>query len=285
MARARRIEFPGALHHVTAWGNARGDIYLDEQDRRLFLSLLVDVVGRLGWTCHAWCLMNDHYHLLIETAEANLGRGMRQLNGVYTQRFNRAHDRVGHVFRGRYKTLLVERGPFWLELARQVVLDPVRAKLVAEPADWRWSSYRSTAGLAAPGIQDPDPVWSNWVLRQLGGEERLARAAYRRFVDEGIARPIEFEGKVHPGPALGSDEFLAKLQSRFGARAETAPLLGQGRARPSIAAIRDSRGDRGAWMTLAHDRHGYTLAEIGAAAGLHYSSISKIISNWRGRGH
>ena len=101
MARPLRIEFPGALHHVTAWGNARADIYLKEQDRREFLSLLGDVIRRLGWTCHAWCLMNNHYHLMIETPDANLGRGMRQLNGVYTQRFNRAHDRVRHVFQGR----------------------------------------------------------------------------------------------------------------------------------------------------------------------------------------
>lgn len=283
MARPLRIEFPGALHHVTTWGNDRADIYLDEQDQSQFLSLLGDVIRRLGWTCHAWCLMNNHYHLMVETAEANLGRGMRQLNGVYTQRFNRAHDRVGHVFQGRYKTLLVERGPYWLELARHVVLNPVRANLVSTPGDWRWSSYRSTAGLAPSNGQDLDPVWPDWILRQLGGEERLARAAYRRFVDEGATQPIEFGKSFHSGSVLGSEEFLAKLRHRFGPRGDAALLLGQGRARPSLAALRDGKVDRGAWMTVAHDRHGYTLAEIGAAAGLHYSSISKIISNWRRR--
>lgn len=284
MARALRIEFPGALHHVTAWGNARADIYRDEQDRRQFLELLVDVIGRFGWTCHAWCLMHDHYHLMIETPEANLGRGMRQLNGVYTQRFNRAHDHVGHVFQGRYKALLVERGRYWLELARHVVLDPVHANLVSTPVDWRWSSFRSTAGLAAPNGQDLDPVWPDWILRQLGGEDRLARAAYRRFVEEGIAHPIDLKKWLHPGSVLGSEEFLHKLRRRLGASAETGLLLGQGKARPSLVALREGQADRGAWMTQAHDRHGYTLAEIGAAADLHYSSISKIIKNWRSRG-
>ena len=145
MARALRMEYPGALHYVTAQGNARGAICLDDGDRRHFLALLTEVVRTHGWTCHAWCLLDDHYHLMIETAEPNLGQGMRQLNGVYTQRFNRGHERTGHVFQGRYKAVLVERGPYWLELARHVVLNPVRAGLVAVAGEWQWSSYRATA--------------------------------------------------------------------------------------------------------------------------------------------
>lgn len=282
MARARRIEFAGALHHVTTSGNAHGDIFLEQRDRQQFVSLLGDVIRQLGWTCHAWCLLNNHYHLMVETPEPNLGRGMRQLNGVYTQRFNRAHDRVGHVFQGRYKAALVERGPYWLELARQVVLSPVWANLVSTPADWLWSSYRVTAGLAPPAKEDRDPVWPDWILRQLGGEERLARAAYRRFVEDGIKNPVDLSGKLHPGHVLGSNEFLESLEKRFGTAAETAVLLGRGRARPSIATLRaGGQKPRGAWMALAHDRHGYTLAEIGEAESLHYSSISKIISDWR----
>jgi putative transposase len=282
MARARRIEYPGALHHVTAWGNARADIYLDERDRRDFLSLLGDVTRRFGWTCHAWCLMNDHYHLMIETADANLGRGMRQLNGVYTQRFNRAHGRVGHVFQGRYKAFLVERGPYWLELARHVVLNPVRAKLVTTAGDWSWSSYRSTVGLAPATQGVPDPVSPVWVLRQLAGEDRLARAAYRRFVDEGKERPVDPLREIRAGGILGGEDFLDELNRRFGDEADT--RLGRGRSRPSIAAICDRERDQGAWMTLAHDRHGYTLAEIGATVHLHYSSVSKIIKGWRETG-
>ena len=127
MTRPLRLEFPGALYHVTARGNARQGIYLDDQDRHLFLSVLSEVVGRFAWICHAYCLMDNHYHLLIETPQANLSLGMRQLNGVYTQRLNRRHARAGHVFQGRFKAILVERDAYLLKLARYIVLNPLRA--------------------------------------------------------------------------------------------------------------------------------------------------------------
>jgi putative transposase len=288
MARALRMEFPGALHYVTAQGNARGAICLDDGDRRHFLALLTEVVRTHGWTCHAWCLLDDHYHLMIETAEPNLGRGMRQLNGVYTQRFNRGHERTGHVFQGRYKAVLVERGPYWLELARHVVLNPVRAGLVAVAGEWQWSSYRATADIE-PRPRDAfdaswsDPTWPDWILRQLGGEDRLARAAYRRYVDAGATASPEFVKREFRGPVLGSEAFIEKLKTRYADQDAGSRLFGQGRARPSMEALRDRHRERGAWMTVAHDRHGYTLAEIGSTAGLHYSSISKIISTWRRR--
>jgi putative transposase len=102
MARPLRIEFSGAIYHVTSRGNAREDICLDDTDRAMFLGVLAEVISRFDWRCHAYCLMGNHYHLLIETPEPNLSKGMRQLNGVYTQRFNRRHGRVGHVFQGHY---------------------------------------------------------------------------------------------------------------------------------------------------------------------------------------
>lgn len=281
MARALRIEFPGALYHVTARGNDRADIFVDDDDRWRFLSLLTELVGRLGWTCHAWCLMNNHYHLMIETAEANLGRGMRELNGVYTQRFNRAHDRVGHVFQGRYKALLVEREAYLLELARHVVLNPVRAGLVGAPADWRWSSYRRTAGVKARSCPDPDPVSADWILARFANEPPAAEKAYRRFIRAGIGQPVKFKQALRAGQVLGGAGFLAELRNRLGAGA---PRTGCRCGRPSIEALRDAGQERGAWMTMAHDRHDYTLGEIGAAAGLHYSSVSKIIKKWRERG-
>jgi len=165
MARPLRIEFPGAVYHVTARGNARAAIFLNDDDRRRFLALLTETAGRRGWTCHAYCLMDNHYHLMLETAAANLGRGMRQINGVYTQRFNRAHDRVGHVFQGRYKAILVEKQAYLLELCRYVVLNPVRAGMVAAPGDWAWSSYRRMASQRAA---------------RRSGAGRLAVAAIRR---------------------------------------------------------------------------------------------------------
>src|SRR6266550_1709297 len=117
MARPLRIEFPGALYHVTARGDRREDIYLDDKDHSQFLTLLGEVCHRFNWIVHAYCLMTNHYHLVIETPDGNLAKGMRQLNGVYTQNFNRRHGRIGHVFQGRYKAILVQKETYLLELA------------------------------------------------------------------------------------------------------------------------------------------------------------------------
>src|SRR5687767_13788050 len=136
MARPLRIEFAGALYHVTARGNARMPIFDDDADRRNFLSVLEQVLDRSGWLLHAYCLMGNHYHLMVETMQANLSAGMRQLNGVYTQRFNRRHERVGHLFQGRFKAILVERDSYLLELCRYVVLNPVRAGMVKRVQDY-----------------------------------------------------------------------------------------------------------------------------------------------------
>src|SRR5512135_2237813 len=140
MARPLRIEYPGALHHITARGNARKRIYKNDADREAFLETLRDVVKRFGWVCHAYCLMDNHYHLLIETPEGNLSRGMRQLNGIFTQRLNRRHGRVGHLFQGRFKAIVVERESYLLELCRYVVLNPIRAGMVTHLERYPWSS-------------------------------------------------------------------------------------------------------------------------------------------------
>ena len=126
MTRPLRLEYAGALYHLTARGNAQAAIYLEDSDRHLFLELLGKEVKQQRWVCYAYCLMDNHYHLLIETPEANLVSGMRRLNGVYTQAFNRRHQRVGHVFQGRYKSILVDKDSYLQELCRYIVLNPVR---------------------------------------------------------------------------------------------------------------------------------------------------------------
>jgi putative transposase len=127
MARPLRIEFSGALYQLTSRGDGREDIFIDDSDRKIFLAILQQVYERFNWQCSSYCLMSNHYHLLIKTPEGNLSQGMRQLNGVYTQRFNRNHNRVGHVFQGRYKVILVHKDSYLLELSRYIVLNPVRA--------------------------------------------------------------------------------------------------------------------------------------------------------------
>lgn len=135
MARALRIEFAGALYHITSRGDGREDIYAGEDDRKVWLEILRQVCERFNWTIHAYCQMGNHYHLLVETPDGNLAKGMRQLNGVYTQRFNQIHNRVGHVFQGRYKAILVQKESYLLELSRYVVLNPVRARMVGYRVD------------------------------------------------------------------------------------------------------------------------------------------------------
>lgn len=168
MARPLRIEYPGAVYHVTSRGNAREAIFLSDADRRKFLDVLADTVEKYNWLCHAFCLLDNHYHLVVETPDPNLSLGMRQLNGVYTQSFNRIHQKVGHVFQGRYKAILVEKESHLLELCRYVVLNPVRAGMVSRPDEWKWSSYKSTAYAGTV----PDYLTIDWVLGQFS-EKKL----------------------------------------------------------------------------------------------------------------
>jgi REP element-mobilizing transposase RayT len=185
MPRPLRIEFLGALYHVVSRGNNRGRIFWDETDRTCFLEALARVVTREAYELHAYCLMGNHYHLVLATPLGNLARGMQQLNSDFARQLNRRYARSGHVFQGRYQARLAEHERHVLELARYVVLNPVRAGLVRRPAAWRWSSYRATAGI------DPAPPFlaTDWLLGHFGGEPRAARRGYERFVEDGLDRP------------------------------------------------------------------------------------------------
>ena len=205
MARPLRLEFAGALYHLTARGNARAKIFSDDDDRRRFLELLGKEVDQQGWQLYAYCLMDNHYHLLVETPEPNLAAGMRRFNGVYTQAFNRRHGRVGHVFQGRYKSILVDKDSYGLELCRYLVLNPVRARMVKRPEHWHWSSYCATAGRAVP------PKWLNvnWILDQLGSRKRAS--AYERFVQQGMRQEspwANLKGQIW----LGDEAFLKRME-------------------------------------------------------------------------
>jgi REP element-mobilizing transposase RayT len=182
MSRTLRIEYAEAVYHVTSRGNARRSIFKDDSDRGMFLNILAEVNDGYHWFCHAYCLMNNHYHLVIETPDGNLSKGMRQLNGVYSMRFNRHHGSVGHVFQGRYKAIVAQKESHLLEVCRYVVLNPLRAKVVEVPGRWRWSSYRATAG-----IERAHPCLTvERVLGQFGTKKRTAEMRYRVFVMDGI---------------------------------------------------------------------------------------------------
>jgi REP element-mobilizing transposase RayT len=178
MGYPRRIEFPGALYHVTSRGAARAPIYQDAHDREVFLDLFADAVARWDWRCHAYCLMTNHFHLVVETTSPTLATGMQQLNSKYARAFNRRHERVGHLFESRYRAIIVERDSHLLEVARYVVLNPVRAGACREPGAWPWSSYRATAGA------EPVPAFLtvDALLGLLQPSGRRARMRYRAFV-------------------------------------------------------------------------------------------------------
>ena len=281
MARPLRVEFPGAVYHVTARGDGRGVIFRDDRDRANFLEILGRTVSLRRWICHAYCLMGNHYHLVIETPEGNLSRGMRSVNGEYTQAFNRRHRRPGHVFQGRFKAVLVEKEAHLLELCRYVVLNPVRARgmRVRSPEAWPWSSYRATAGKEAP----PAFLTVEWILSRFGGSEEEARRRYARYIAQGRGMKAALP-EAAGGLIVGGEAFLESVQSHLERKREVRehPRRERHAGRPSLAALlgrkelkRDKAARDGA-IREAYVRHGYTLSEIGDFLGLHYSTISRI---------
>lgn len=282
MARPLRIEFPGAVYHVTSRGNARTDIFEADSDREMFLKILGQVVRRFNWLCHTFCLMGNHYHLLIETPEGNLSAGMRQLNGVYTQAFNREHGRDGHVFKGRFKAVLVEKESHLLELCRYVVLNPVRAAMVERPEHYHWSSYLPTLGKEAR----PAFLTTEWLLGNLSTSLPEARRRYRQFVEEGmytIESPWE---KLSGQILLGTEAFVQRTKELLGRREDIPEIPRKQRhvGRPSLGELFPpgtvtQKQERNRLIRLAHGKHGYTLKEISQALGVHYTTISKVINS------
>src|SRR5262249_53775508 len=190
-------------------------IYRDDEDRHLFLKILQDVVTRYHWLCHAYCLMDNHYHLLIETPEGNLSEGMRQLDRHYTQGVDRRYGRVGHVLQGRFKAMLVERETSLLELCRYIVLNPVRTATVSRPEHYRWSSHRATAGLEkAPGLLTQD-----WVLAQFGEQRDRAERQYREFVKAGMHAPSPW-ANVQGQLILEKCKVLGKTETASGRKSK-----------------------------------------------------------------
>jgi len=279
MARPLRIEYPGAVYHVTSRGNARNRIFSDDQDRETFLSILGTVVKRYNWLCHAHCLMPNHYHCMIETPDGNLSLGMRQLNGIYTQRYNRRHNRTGHIFQGRFKAVLVEKENYLLELCRYVVLNPMRARLAEKPEAWRWSSYEATAGLR----KKPHLLTTDWILSVFDRKTALAQKRYRAFVRERIHNPSPWD-EVRGQVLLGEEGFAERFKDFWEDKKllKEIPRSQRYVSRPTLDKIFDkskTRIQRNVGISVAHLDHGYTLKVIADYLHLHYTTVSKVISN------
>jgi REP element-mobilizing transposase RayT len=282
MARPLRIEYPGAVYHVTSRGNARSDIFHSDQDRVGFLSILDSVVKRFNWLCHAYCLMDNHYHILIETQDGNLSSGMRQLNGVYTQKHNFLHRKTGHVFQGRYKAILVDKESYLLELCRYVVLNPVRARMISRPQEWKWSSYRYTAGIE----KAPNFLTTDWILGHFSKDKAEAERVYRKFVKEGINANSPWE-RLQGQILLGEGNFIERYKKQLHDKEQVKEIPRTQRYlhRPKLADIFsrwDNKKGRDEKIYAAHVRHGYRMNEIAAFLGMHYTTISKVINEAEG---
>lgn len=274
MARPLRIEFAGALYHVTSRGDRREPIFEDDEDRVKFLNVLAEVVERFNWLCHAYCLMTNHYHLVVETPDGNLSKGMRQLNGMYTQASNRRHQRSGHLFQGRFKGILVDKDSYLLELTRYVVLNPVRAAMVKHPRQYPWSSYRAMVG------QAPAPRWlaTDGLLAQFGKRRAEARRRYAQFVLEGMDRGSIWTG-LRQQIYLGDERFVARMQRRVELQGDelSIPRAQRRAPAPSLGAIAAEHRDRNEAIVAAHATGAYSYREIAEHFGLHLATVGRII--------
>ena len=235
MARPLRIEFPGALYHVTSRGNERRPIFRSDRDRRAFLGFLAIAIRRFGWSVMAWVLIGNHFHLVIQTPEPNLSRGMQWLNGSYAGWFNHRHERSGHLFQGRFKALLIEKESYFTEVLRYVVLNPVRAGIVQRPEAYRWSSYRATAGLDS----SYDCLDRDAVLAVFDDDHAAAQVQYCNFVQDRIESSDCLWDSLTNGMYLGTDKWAKQMRSLVESRPRSTdhPTAQRAVGRPQMHAV------------------------------------------------
>ncbi len=296
MPRPLRIEFPGATCLVTSRGfhqkttadlagsgNEAPPVFRSQEDRAVFLNILENVVARFGWLIHSYVLMHDHYHLIVELPDANLSKGMRQLNGIYTQHVNHRYQQQGPLFKGRFKSIVFEKQKYLLPLCRYVVTNPTR---LAEPEPWAsyiWSSYRSTAGQ----VQKPPPMLHTAdVLNEFGKRKTSSQRKYREYIHAGVKAPSPLDQRSHQ-VLLGGAAFIKKMRPILLGK------LAQDKKPPQAAPRRKSlnsifkqlhgkpRAERNRLICQAYSKFDYTQVEIGKHLGLHHTTIGKVISAGR----
>lgn len=209
MARQWRIEFPGALYHVLSRGNGRQDIFLGDNDRRLFVDLLAELSERFNLEIYAYVLMGNHYHLLLKTIDANLSKAMQWFGTTYTCKFNLSNQTGGHLFQGRFKSIIVENDAYLLRLSCYIHRNPLRAGIAQRLADYPWSSYLYYAYRKKP----PEWLKTNIILKQVSGENPYK--AYRAKVQNYSDEKVSIWEDVKHGLIFGGQEFAGDIKSRF----------------------------------------------------------------------
>lgn len=281
MARGPRLQMRGAIYHVMSRGNRKASIFEDDADRRRFEVLLGETMDRYRVLCHSYCLMGNHYHAVIECSDANVSAAMHWLNGVFAQYSNRRHERTGHLLQGRFKSVLIGDDAYLRAVNTYVILNPVRARLVADPSEWTWSSYRASVGI------EPRPSWLDldWLRWVFGGRTLAdAQRSFKEFVGSSSETAVLDEHLVFGGPAL-----LEAVRIDIGATLHQSRLPREYRAmaRPSLGELFPRhlpKSDRNALILRAHVVHGYRLAEIAASLFVHPNTISRVVKELRMRG-
>lgn len=281
MSRPLRVQYPGAIYHIISRGNGGDIIFEDKRDYLMFLEELKEVIEDYNWISYAYCLMPNHYHLLIKTLDPNLSAGMRQLNGKYTQRHNIRYKKFGHVFQGRFKSILVEDSGYYGQLIRYINLNPVKAEMVRSVADWPWSSHREILGLSGrTGCVDADKT-----LDCFHEDREQAKEEYKKYLSERV-EDDDIWNDLRSGVILGSLKFAKEIMDRYkddGTRENTKKERFAGRpaleevfpACRQTGKIPFNRGERDELIIKAFREYGYTQTEIGDFLNLHYSTVSK----------
>ena len=274
MTRPLRIQYPGAIYHVTSRGTRRAAIYREDRDYYIWQDLLGETAARYNFGIHAFCQMPNHFHMLVETADGNLAQGMRHLNSRYAQRFNHRYRNCGPVLQGRYHSVLIEHQSQLLEVARYVVLNPVLARLVRHEAEWPWSSHHYLLGRL------PAPTWlmSQWLLAQFGRKSAKALAAYIRFIEQGRGRPDPLAmarsqvvlGRTPDEPALAASDACLQGTSKRARRTLAASLSEYAARYP----------ERNEAMARAYLTTVYSMREIGEFFAVSEKTVSRAVREW-----
>lgn len=279
MSRPLRIEFPGAVYHVIARGNEKKSYFESNDDKELLLRLFSRTHEKHNFVFYAYCIMDNHYHLLLETPDGNLSKGMHYINSIFAQQFNDRHERSGHLFQGRYKSFLVQKESYLLAVSRYIVLNPVRSGTVSHPAYYQWSSYRATAGME-PAL---DFLTAGVILSEFSDDRRMALEEYRQFILGGFG--LEAPRAYRNSNILGDKNFVEKVRERLRGKETISEVPRRERFlnRPALSEIfatewdRLLKEERDAKIVASVSEYGYSQTEIARHLGLHYSTVSLIV--------